>query len=50
MDPGALWHKVAVQVQILHSLPNCDVAGREQPQRLLYARTEASGEAHSAKP
>ena len=47
MDPGALWHKVAIQVQVLHSLPNCDVAGREQPQRLLHARAEALGEAHS---
>ena len=37
MHPGALGHKVAVQVQILNSLPDGDVARREQPQRLLHA-------------
>lgn len=37
MHPGALGNKVAVQVQVLHSLPDGDVAGREQPQRLLRA-------------
>ena len=37
MHPGALGHKVAIQVQILNSLPDGNVAWREEPQRLLHA-------------
>ena len=47
MEPCALGDKVAVQVKILHSLPDRNVARREQPQRLLRAGREASGEAHT---
>ena len=38
MQPCALGDEVACQVEVPHGFAHSDVAGREQPQRLLEAR------------
>ena len=40
MNPCALGDEVARQVEVLHGFTDGDVAGREQPQRLLEARLQ----------
>lgn len=37
MQPSALGNKVTIQVKVFHSLPDCYVTRRKQPQRLLQA-------------
>lgn len=46
MQPGALLHELAVQVEVLGSLAYGDVAGWVQAQRLLEARLTRKHRTH----